>query len=151
MTTWRSPDRSYRRGVIAPAGYSGTPLPKKLAIKEGHVLALIEAPPEAAGLIAPLPDGVDVRHDLRRRPDVVVAFFVQRSRLQRRLAGLARSIYPAGGLWIAWPKRASGVATDITEDVVRELGLAGGLVDNKVCAISEIWSGLRLVYRLIDR
>ncbi len=134
-----------------PAGYSGTPLAQKLGVEEGHVLALIEAPPEAPALIAPLPAAVEVRTDVRRKPDVVVAFFVRRSRLERRLAGLARAIHPSGGLWIAWPKRASGVTTDLTEDVVRELALAGGLVDNKVCAISDIWSGLRLVYRLVDR
>ncbi len=135
----------------SPAGYSGTPLPRKLGIKEGHVLALIDAPPEAAELVAPLPDAVEVRTDVRRKPDVAVAFFVRRSQLRRRLGGLARAIHPSGALWIAWPKRASGVPTDITEDVVRELALAAGLVDNKVCAISEIWSGLRIVYRLADR
>jgi hypothetical protein len=83
--------------------------------------------------------------------DVIVAFFTERRELQRRLPGLIGALDPAGGLWIAWPKRASGVETDITEDVVRELGLAEGVVDNKVCAIDETWSGLRLVIRLRDR
>ena len=114
-------------------------------------MALIAAPPEAPGLIQPLPAGVEVRTDVRRRVDVVVAFFDRRAQLERRLPSLARAVFPSGGLWVAWPKKASGVVTDITEDVVRELALAGGLVDNKVCAISDVWSGLRLVYRLVDR
>jgi hypothetical protein len=80
-----------------------------------------------------------------------VAFFLRRAVLERRLTSLRSSLDPAGALWIAWPKRASGVATDLSENVVRELGLAAGLVDNKVCAIDEVWSGLRLVYRLRDR
>ncbi|MET0127586.1 MAG: hypothetical protein ABW249_03290 [Solirubrobacterales bacterium] len=83
--------------------------------------------------------------------DVCVAFFTRRAELARRLPALGRAIHPAGGLWIAWPKRSSGVETDITEDVVRELALPDGLVDNKVCAIDETWSGLRLVWRLERR
>jgi hypothetical protein len=98
-----------------------------------------------------LPDGVRVRRTARGPLDVVVAFFSRRGALERRLPALRSGLDPAGGLWIAWPKRASGVATDLTEDVVRELGLAAGLVDNKVCAIDAVWSGLRLVYRLRDR
>jgi hypothetical protein len=82
---------------------------------------------------------------------VIVAFFSTRRDLERRLPALKRALAPDGGLWIAWPKRASGMATDVTDNVVRELGLAAGLVDNKVCAIDAVWSGLRLVYRLRDR
>jgi hypothetical protein len=82
---------------------------------------------------------------------VIVAFHVRRADLERRLPVLRAALDPAGGLWLAWPKRASGVTTDLNDNVVRELGLAAGLVDNKVCAIDEIWSGLRLVYRLRDR
>jgi hypothetical protein len=82
---------------------------------------------------------------------LVVAFGSRRAELERRLPALARALDPAGGLWIAWPKRASGVSTDVTEDLVRQSGLAAGLVDNKVCAIDETWSGLRMVYRLRDR
>ena len=81
----------------------------------------------------------------------IVAFFDRRAELERRVQGLSAALDPAGGLWVAWPKRASGVVTDLNENVVRELGLAGGLVDNRVCAIDETWSGLRLVYRLRDR
>jgi hypothetical protein len=98
-----------------------------------------------------LPEGVGVRRVARGSLDVIVAFFSRRAALERRLPALKAALEPRGGLWVAWPKRASGVATDLTEGVVRELGLAAGLVDNKVCAIDEVWSGLRLVYRLRDR
>ncbi|HEX4282854.1 MAG TPA: DUF3052 domain-containing protein [Solirubrobacteraceae bacterium] len=134
------------------AGYSGTPLPRKLGIKPGALVGLIGAPEGFDSTLGDLPDGVAVRRRLGREPfDVIVAFFSRRSTLERRLPGLSDALDPAGGLWIAWPKRASGVTTDVTEDVVRDLGLAAGLVDNKVCAIDQIWSGLRLVYRLRDR
>jgi hypothetical protein len=133
------------------AGYSGTPLPKKLGIKPGHRLGLIGAPDDFEATLGELPEDVAVRRRVRGRFDVVVAFFVERRALEQRLETLRASLEPAGGLWIAWPKRASGVATDVDEGVVRELGLAAGLVDNKVCAIDAVWSGLRLVYRLRDR
>ena len=135
-----------------PAGYSGTPLPRKLGIKAGARLALIGAPDGFGSTLGPLPEAVTVGRRLGRRPhDVIVAFFSRRVVLERRLPELAEALDSAGGLWIAWPKRASGVPTDVTEDVVRALGLAAGLVDNKVCAIDQVWSGLRLVYRLRDR
>ena len=136
---------------MAVSGYSGTPLPRKLGIKPGSVIGLSKAPPELDVALGELPDGVTVRRRAGGRLDVAVAFFTRRAELERRLPALARTIHPDGGLWIAWPKRASGVPTDVTEDVVRDLGLAAGLVDNKVCAIDETWSGLRLVYRLRDR
>jgi hypothetical protein len=143
---------SEERAAAAPAGYSGTPLPGKLGIKAGARLALIGAPEGFDSTLGSLPDGVTVGRRVGRRPhDVIVAFFSRRALLERRLPELAASLDPSGGLWIAWPKRASGVPTDVTEDVVRALGLATGLVDNKVCAIDEVWSGLRLVYRLRDR
>ena len=133
------------------AGYSGTPLVRKLGIKPGAGLGLSGAPDGFEDTLGELPPGVSVHRRVRGPLDVVVAFYVRRSALERRLPGLKAAIDPAGGLWIAWPKRASGVATDVSENVVRELGLAAGLVDNKVCAIDEVWSGLRLVYRLRDR
>jgi hypothetical protein len=134
------------------SGYSGTPLPRKLGIKPGARLGLIGAPEGFDATLGDLPGGVIVRRRLGREPfDVIVAFLSRRSMLERRLPGLSAALDPAGGLWIAWPKRASGVPTDVTEDVVRDLGLAAGLVDNKVCAIDQVWSGLRLVYRLRDR
>ena len=98
-----------------------------------------------------MPEAVTIKRRAVAPLDVVVAFFTRSAQLERRLLALARAIHPEGGLWIAWPKRSSGVATDLTEDVVRELALLNGLVDNKVCAIDETWSGLRLVYRLRDR
>jgi hypothetical protein len=132
------------------AGYSGTSLARKLAIKDGHRIALLGAPDGFDKTIGPLPD-VDVTSRLRGPLDVVVFFTRRRGALERRFGALKRKLDPAGGLWIAWPKRSSGVETDVTEDVVREVALANGLVDNKVCAIDETWSGLRLVYRLVDR
>ena len=129
------------------AGYSGTLLPKKLGIKPGATVVFASAPDDFGAALGEMPEGVSVKTRLGGSADVVVAFFESRARLEGRLETLARAIYPDGGLWIAWPKRASGVQTDITEDVVRELALAGGLVDNKVCAIDETWSGLRLVFR----
>jgi len=135
----------------SPAGYSGTPLPRKLGIKEGASLALIEAPKGFDSTLGELPGGVAVRRAPRGQLDVIIAFFAERAKLERRLPALRSALAPAGGLWVAWPKRSSGVATDLTEGIVRELGLSTGLVDNKVCAIDHTWSGLRFVYRLTDR
>jgi hypothetical protein len=134
------------------AGYSGTPLPKKLGIKAGQRVAFLDAPPAFAQALGALPEGVaKPRTTLRAPLDLVVAFFTERRRLQQRLPRLIAALDPAGALWIAWPKRASRVETDLTEDVVRELGLAAGVVDVKVCAIDATWSGLKLVIRLRDR
>jgi hypothetical protein len=133
------------------AGYSGTPLPRKLGISERDRLALVNAPDGFDTTLGELPDGVTVRTSARGRVDVVVCFLTGRSALERRFDALARAIFPNGGLWIAWPKRSSGVRTNLTEDVVREIALDRGLVDNKVCAVDETWSGLRLVYRVEDR
>ena len=133
------------------AGYSGTPLSKKLGIKAGAAVAFPGAPAGFTERLEPLPDAVTVKRRAVAPLDVVVAFFTTRAALERRITALAKPIYPAGGLWIAWPKRSAGLATDIGEDVVREIALANGLVDNKVCAIDATWSGLRLVYRLRDR
>jgi hypothetical protein len=134
------------------AGYSGTPLPRKLGIKEGHRVGLVRAPERFHATLGELPAGVSLASGRLRAPlNVIVAFFTERRALERRLATLIGLLDPAGGLWIAWPKRASGVASDVSEGVVRELGLAAGVVDNKVCAIDETWSGLRLVIRLRDR
>ncbi len=134
------------------AGYSGTPLPSKLGIKSGQRIAFIDAPPEFADALGDLPEDVQKPRTTLRGPlHLVVAFFVERRTFERRLPRLIAALDPAGALWIAWPKRASGVATDLTEDVVRELGLAAGVVDVKVCAIDATWSGLKLVVRAKDR
>jgi hypothetical protein len=134
-----------------PAGYSGTPLPTKLGIKPGARVALIGAPDGFDATLGELPDAVTVRRQVRGPLDVTVAFFVRRASLVNRLPALRDALDPTGGLWIAWPKRASGVATDLGEGKVRDLGLEAGLVDNKVCALDATWSGLRFVYRLADR
>ena len=136
---------------MSRAGYSGTPLPGKLGVKPGTRLALIRAPQGFTTTLGALPDGVTVLAGLRAPLDVIVAFFERRRALERRLPALRDALAPTGGLWIAWPKRASGMPTDVTEAAVHELGLAAGLVDNKVCAIDEVWSGLRFVHRVRDR
>jgi hypothetical protein len=131
------------------AGYSATPLARKLGIKPGHVIALLDAPPGFPGLLAPLPDEVDTREALDGGGpfDVVICFTTRRDALERWVKEVRPALTPAGGLWIAWPKKASGVPTEVTEDTVRDVALPTGLVDNKVCAIDETWSGLRLVIR----
>jgi hypothetical protein len=135
------------------AGYSGTPLVKKLGVKADHKVALIDAPPDFESTLDDLPPDVAVARDLGSHVsfDVLVCFVVEARRLRSRFRSWARKLVANGGLWIAWPKKASGVATDLTENVVREIGLEAGLVDNKVCAIDDTWSGLRFVIRLADR
>lgn len=136
---------------MSPAGYSGTPLARKLGIKAGSTVAVLDGPDDFNGLLAPLPDGVTVRTSLRGSIDLVVAFFVAAAACERRLPALAAKIYPDGGLWLAWPKKTSGVPTDLDGSTVRALGLAAGIVDIKVCAIDETWSGLRFAHRLENR
>lgn len=133
------------------AGYSGTPLARKLGIREGARVALIAAPDDFEAAI----DGLPPRVRILRRPsapiDVAVAFFTRRAALERRVGRIASVLADDGGLWIAWPKRTSRVATDLGDGVVREIGLATGLVDNKVCAIDDVWSALRFVVHSADR
>ena len=133
------------------AGYSGTPLAKKLGIKAGDALALVGAPRGFERELDGLPDGVEIRHRAGGRADVVVLFTTTERDLERRFAGLAKSVWPDGGLWVAWPKRSSGVRTDLDENRLRDIGLPHGLVDNKVCAVDETWSGLRFVWRRENR
>ena len=133
--------------MTAAAGYSGTPLAKKLGFKPGFAAAYVSAPDGFDALLGELPDGVTVRKQLRGPLDLIVCFVTERRELERRLPKLRAALAPAGMLWIAWPKRASGVATGMTEDVVREVALPTGLVDTKVAAIDATWSGLRLVVR----
>jgi hypothetical protein len=127
------------------AGYSGTPLARKLGVGPGDSLALLGVP--EGFTLDDLPPGVDIRLTATPACDVIVSFHTRRADLARRFPALMRALIVDGGLWVAWPKRASGVDTDITEDVVREVALPTGMVDNKVCAIDETWSGLRLVLR----
>lgn len=135
------------------AGYSGTPLAQKLGIKSGCRLALAGAPADFARTLGELPAGVKALAFGRAKGpfDVVVAFFDSEAAFKRALPKLHAALVPNGGLWIAWPKRASGIETDMTENVVRQHALPRGLVDNKVCAIDATWSGLRLVVRLEHR
>jgi hypothetical protein len=126
------------------AGYSGTPLPQKLGIKDGSRVRIRRAPPGFARSLGVVPRA-------RGEADVIVLFSSSAAELRRSFARLAKSLHPAGGLWVAWPKKSSGVAADLSANDVREIGLATGLVDNKVCAIDEIWSGLRFVIPLLSR
>jgi hypothetical protein len=137
--------------ATVPAGYSGTPLARKLGIRPGADVALVAAPEGIDELLEPLPDSLRVRRRVGSEHDVVVVFTSKRGDLERRFLRLVSALATDGGLWVAWPKRASRVPTDLTENVVREVGLAYGLVDNKVCAIDDTWSGLRFVRRLRDR
>jgi hypothetical protein len=136
-----------------PAGYSATPLPRKLGIDEGDEIALIGAPGWIEDSLSNLPDVASVHTDLAddARYDVILAFVTRRAELEAELPRLRARMAPACGLWIAWPKRASKVPTDMSDQVVRDVALPTGLVDNKVCAIDETWSGLRLVIRRENR
>ncbi len=133
-----------------PAGYSGTPLPRKLGIGEGDEVAVIGAPNGFADRLAAELEGEALVHtDLADAAlfDVIVAFMTWRAELEAALDLLRARMAPACGLWVAWPKRAAKVPTDLTDNVIREVALPTGLVDNKVCAIDSTWSGLRLVIR----
>ncbi len=134
------------------AGYSGAPLAKKLGLKAGNRIAVIGAPLSFLETLGEIPPDVSISTDLRCRGAFdLILFFAPDLTSLRRFARLAERLTPAGGLWVAWPKKASGVTTDLTDGAVRAFGLNAGLVDNKVCAVDETWSGLRFVYRLIDR
>lgn len=133
------------------AGYSGTPLVQKLGIKSGMTMHVIGAPDGYLGTLGRLPDDVASSRTLKAPLDFVQFFTTSRTALEKKFAALAKSLAPAGMLWVSWPKKASKVETDVTEDVVRGIALKGGLVDVKVCAVDEVWSGLKLVRRLKDR
>jgi hypothetical protein len=133
------------------AGYSGTALPKKLGIREGSRIALVNAPDDFPATLAPLPPAAAIRARARGPLDVIVFFTRSRRELARQFERLARALDPAGGLWIAWPKKSAQLETDLDQAAVMEIGLATGLVDNKVCAIDDTWSGLRFVVRRENR
>ncbi len=135
--------------MSTPAGYSGTPLPAKLGIRPGYSVALVGAPPGFRQVLGDLP-GAELLDGLPSDGgplDVIVFFATSRAEYEAELGTLRAHMAPACGLWIAWPKRASKVPTDMTDHVVREVALPTGLVDNKVCAIDQIWTGVRLVIR----
>lgn len=129
------------------AGYSGTPLAKKLGIAAGSEVLLVGAPVNYRALLEPLPEGVRFCSELAPSTDLVHVFSTRRAELEKLLATLRAGMRPAATIWVSWPKKASKVPTDVTEDTVRELALPLGLVDIKVCAVDEIWSGLKLVLR----
>ncbi len=128
------------------AGYSGKPLVQKLGVKPDSTVCLLGAPDGIEELLAPLPEGVTLRRGNRGKREMTLWFVTARREFERRLAAVAKAV-GEGTLWMAWPKRSSGVDTDMTEDVIRDVVLPVGLVDTKVCAIDETWSGLRLTRR----
>jgi len=133
------------------AGYSGTPLTKKLGIKEDFRVAMIGAPDGFREELTDLPPGVTFVTRLAAQLDLIMFFVKVQSGVTRNFPRLAAKLKPVGMLWIAWPKKASGVATDLSDNSVRQIGLDAGLVDVKVCAVNEIWSGLKFVIRVKDR
>jgi hypothetical protein len=133
------------------AGYSGTPLPKKLGIKEGSRIALVNAPNDFESELGELPVNVEFMKRPTKSLDIILLFVLTERALVRDFAKLAAKLTANGMIWIAWPKKSSGVTTDLTEPRVQRIGLDAGLVDVKVCAIDETWSGLKFVYRLKDR
>jgi hypothetical protein len=139
--------------VSEPAGYSGTPLPQKLGVGPGDAVALIGAPAWLEDALAEVPGVAEVHTDLGSQElyDVIVVFVSWRAELEAELGRLREHMAPACGLWIAWPKKASKVPTDMSDNAVRDVALPTGLVDNKVCAIDQTWSALRLVIRRKNR
>ena len=133
------------------AGYSGTPLIKKLGIKEGSRVAFVNAPANLPQTLGPMPAKAKVVSQTQDGLDLVLLFVKRERDLAKSFATLAAKLQPAGMLWVSWPKKSSGVATDLTFNNVQSIGLAAGLVDTKICAIDETWSGLKFVFRLKDR
>ncbi len=131
--------------------YSETPLPKKLGIKEGSVVTFVSEPANFRVTLGRLPPDTEIRSRARGPLDVIVYFTTRASELRRRFGPLARSLAPSGGLWVAYPKKSSGVATDLSFQEVQSTGLEAGLVDNKSCAIDDVWTALRFVVRREDR
>jgi hypothetical protein len=132
---------------VAAAGYSTTPLPRKLGFKPGMTAVVLDAPEHLGDLLGEL-EGVTVKRSLRGHADLVMCFVTRRRELERRAARLREAVAPDGMVWVCWPKKASKVETDVTEEVVRDVLLPTGLVDNKVAAVDETWSGLKLVVRV---
>ena len=132
-------------------GYSGTPLPKKLGIKPGFLVCLIGTPSDVRSELKAALGGCEEVIDGTAPLDFAMLFTKSKSGLTKEFNRVSKQLAPAGMLWISWPKKSSGVATDLDENKVREIGLAAGLVDVKVCAVTEVWSGLKFVRRVKDR
>jgi hypothetical protein len=133
------------------AGYSSTPLPKRLGIKEGSRIALINAPEDFQASLGMLPDKAQIVTRITKPLDIVLLFVLSERVLAREFSKLAKKLASNGMIWIAWPKKSSGVATDLSFDRVQRIGLDAGLVDVKICAVDDVWSGLKFVFRLKDR
>ena len=133
------------------AGYSGRPLVEKLGIKAGYRVLVINAPTAYREMVRPLPDGVSFLRRPARNADLIHIFVTRRVDLDKELPRQRQMMPESGVLWISWPKKASGVSTDVTEDVIREVALPLGLVDTKVCAVDNVWSGLKLMIRRGER
>lgn len=131
------------------AGYSGTPLLKKLGIKPGTVCAVFKEPAEYWNWLSPLPEGVKVA--AKGELDFAHVFVTERTTFEKQFKDMKKRLKKDGMMWISWPKKASKVPTDLDENIIREFGLKNGLVDVKVCAVDEVWSGLKFVFRLTDR
>jgi hypothetical protein len=134
-----------------PVGYSGTPLVQKLGIKPGHRLLIVGPPKDFAATLGALPDDTDLVKPTAKQINVILLFVPSLANLKKQFTAQSKRLVADGALWVCWPKKASGMPTDLTENVVRDHGLAVGLVDVKVCAVDEIWSGLKFVIRLADR
>ena len=132
-------------------GYSGTPLPKKLGIKDGFRVCFVAAPAEVRSELKALLATCEIVADAKASLDFAMLFTKSKAELAQAFKRISKSLTPAGMLWVSWPKKSSGVATDLDENIVREIGLAAGLVDVKVCAVTDIWSGLKFVRRVKDR
>jgi hypothetical protein len=133
------------------AGYSSTPLARKLGIKEGSRISLVNAPTDFESALGELPDNVEFVSGPAKSLDIILFFVMSERVLARDFAKLSQKLVTNGMIWIAWPKKSSGVTTDLTEQRVQRIGLDAGLVDVKICAIDETWSGLKFVYRLKNR
>jgi hypothetical protein len=142
-------DSNQGKGAMAATapGYSGKPLGAKLGIKAGLEIHLMNAPAEYSHLIEPLPEGATIAKNLSKTTDLLHIFTASKAELARLLAACRKRIKPTAVVWVSWPKKAAKVPTDITEDTVRELALPLGFVDIKVCAVTAVWSGLKLVVR----
>jgi hypothetical protein len=136
---------------VSSAGYSGKPVAQKLGIKPSFRIRTRNAPAPYRKIVGPLPDGVVVSDGATRPVDLVHMFVTSRAELGSQLCSGLKEIRQDGAIWVSWPKKSSGVSTDVTEDVIREVALPLGLVDVKVCAVDETWSGLKLVIRVKNR
>lgn len=133
------------------AGYSGTPLPRRLGIKPGFRVALLSMPDDVKSELQPALADCEIANSKPDPLDFAMLFVESQAALKKGFPAVASQLAPAGMFWVSWPKKASGIKTDLTEDTVRKIGLAAGLVDVKVCAVNETWSGLKFVIRLKDR